>query len=235
MNKLVTHKDIGAPDLPRRPDIATVMNNALAPYHIIDEWKGLECLMWDVRNMLARESATGELRVLKTKDQAKRFQLHCRTHEILDELPTNDLLLAKFQAVTTAIMTEPKPQERKYLLGAMLDVLGIPASDSIGNYINGLSWMLADVQPDDNERRSYKPPRWIPLPAIADAVNRIWETCRDNHYGRPPLPAYVLEECIRSRCNLAHVRYRIAEIGRARQGLQKIIAATDDSYPPDDE
>ena len=50
--------------------------------------------------------------------------------------------------------------------------------------------------------------------------------------GKPPPIAMLLEELTQSRASLARTRYQIAELGSDRLALTKIVAATDDSYPP---
>ncbi len=209
------------------------MNLALAPYRLLDELGSARRIAFEVRDLVDLDQ--GELVALqKATDPAERWKLHCRAYGALEEMPQPEKIVGAFRNVSAAIATEPIAKEKKLLIGMLLNGLFVRSGEEADGYISTLSWMLAEVQPDDFERSAFpKPPKWIPLPALADAISRIWKTRRDN-YGRPPPIAEVLEECTKSRHNLALVRREIIKIGKTHNALREIVAATEDSYPPED-
>jgi hypothetical protein len=229
--QLVTSGNGGPPD---QPDVSDIMTAALAPYRVLDDWGPARCAVFEARGLLEREN--GKLTVLeRTTDPEQRWQLHLRAYGALEAMPPNDQLIAAHKAVRMAIQTEPTARERKLMVGLMLDGFAIKNDATIDGYISTVSYILADTPPDDVERSaaSLKPPRWIPLPAIADAIKRMWLKYRAD-YGRPPPIPMLLEELTASRAELARTRNQIAEIGIARKALNEIAAATEDSYSPED-
>jgi hypothetical protein len=212
------------------------MNAALAPYRVLDDWGPARRAIFDARFLLDRDRHRALAVLERTTDPAERWKLHSRAHDVLDEMPSNEQLVAAHKAVTKAIETEPSARERKLMIGLMLDGFCISNSPTVDGYISILSYIPSDIPPDDFERSAaiLKPPRWIPLPAIADTIKRMllkWGA----DYGKPPPIAMLLEELTQSRASLARTRYQIAELGSARLALTKIVAATDDSSPPEED
>ena len=74
---------------------------------------------------------------------------------------------------------------------------------------------------------------WIPIPALAAAIEQLWRTHRGN-FGRPPPIPEVIEICTRYRQELGRLISDIVTVGRTRRRLTEIVRATEDSYPDDD-
>ncbi len=152
MSDLVTRKD-SRPDQPHRPDVSTVMNTALAPFRLHNEWSKPIGIAWNAYDLVARDR-DGELVALKhAADQPQRWQLHCRAYSLLEELPTQDQIVAAYEALRVAIMTEPTVKQKQLLLGLLLDGCSIKAGPDIDKYIQLLTWMLGDCPPSGNNRR----------------------------------------------------------------------------------
>src|SRR5229473_1333149 len=233
MSDLVTRKD-SRPDQPHRPDVSTVMNTALAPFRLHNEWSKPIGIAWNAYDLVARDR-DGELVALKhAADQPQRWQLHCRAYSLLEELPTQDQIVAAYEALRVAIMTEPTVKQKQLLLGLLLDGCSIKAGPDIDKYIQLLTWMLGDCPPSEAERRGHPaPPRWIPLAAIAKAIKHVLAT-RRNDDGRPVPIAEFLDECCNNRRKLISARSDIRQVGLTHQRLTEIVKATEDSYPDDD-
>jgi hypothetical protein len=184
---------------------------------------------------LVERNSNGELVALKqATERAERFQLHCRAYEVLDELPPKDEFVAAYKVVDEAINIKPAPKQYQLLAGIMLDGLAIKAGDDTDGFIQALSWCLVDAEPDAYERSSGPtPPPWIPIPALAAAVQELWRTHRGN-FGRPPAIPEIIELCTRYRQDLVRLRSDILNLGRAQHRLGEIVKATDDSYPEED-
>ncbi|WP_375791101.1 hypothetical protein ACE102_03165 [Bradyrhizobium sp. vgs-9] len=232
MNKIVIPPNTGAVDAPRRLSVSAMMDQALKPFHVVDDLSDAIRLASTVRDLVARGSG-GDLIALRTTDPAERWELHCRAYEMVEVLPAAASIRVAFDVVHTSITTRPTEREKLALIGAMLGGCGIRSTPDVDSYIQGLAWMLGDCAVDrDIEWFNDRKP-WLPLPAIAAAVRKIWSERRDD-YGRPVPIADFLDECRRYSSELVHHRSRVANLGVTHRCLSEIVKATEDSYPEED-
>jgi hypothetical protein len=139
-------------------------------------------------------------------------------------LPPLAEIEAAHKAVEHTLRVKPQPADYQLLGAKMLDALGIKGGDDTDAYVEALAWTLADVWPANWE--SSGTPRWIPIPALAKAVKRIWQD-RDSweHFGgtkRPPIPD-ILEHCKDYRRDLVYVRNAVGLLGDTQKRLGRII------------
>ncbi|RXG97322.1 hypothetical protein EAS61_15100 [Bradyrhizobium zhanjiangense] len=130
MTRLVNPMSANAPAAPRRPDVATAMHSALAPYKILDQLSQARGTLTTLKYTLLRREGR-ELTVLKhlPTDRKQRFELHCLAHEALDQMPQHTQLVAAHKTITGLVMTKPNTRELSWFIGAMLDGLSIRAGD----------------------------------------------------------------------------------------------------------
>jgi hypothetical protein len=207
---------------PRRPNVAKIMAAALAPYSAADDLS--EEAINRNSDLLVREG--GQLKVLKhlPAEREKRFDLHCRAHEVLESFPPPRQMIEAYCSVKSAIATKPTSRECKFMAGLMLDGLGIRAGDEIDGYIQMLAYALSDNDLDRSQR-------WMPLSAIARAVKQVCTTYGET-YGRPPPISTVLQRSIESLFELRVVKLKMESIGRTLADFSEIAKATEDSYDP---
>jgi hypothetical protein len=207
---------------PNRPNVAKLMSAALAPYHALDGISDKP--IYQYRDLLERED--GELRVLKhlPAERAKRFSLHCRAYEAMECFPPHRELAPRYRCLKKAIETKPSSKECKFMLGLLLDGLGIKAGGEVDGWISMAAIALADIDPDGTRKE------WMPLAAIARTVRQVVMTHGET-YGRPPPISTILQRCESNLCELIMMKREFDSIGLALIDFRKIIKATEDSYP----
>jgi hypothetical protein len=215
----------------RQLSVAKVMDVALAPFRLREELTDAKLLAWQVRHLVERNS-DGEIVALKrATDQPQRWRLH-DAHEAIDMMPPLKQIHSAYQTIANSIITKPTYTERKMLAGMLLDGCGIRADEGTAAWVEAVAWTLGECERRTTEFFDNRKP-WMPMPAIAAAIRKIWLTQRDN-YGRPIPIADFLDECGRHSSDLLSLQMDIINIGRTHQRLTQIVQATDDSYPDDD-
>jgi hypothetical protein len=209
---------------PTRTDVATLMNSALAPFNLQEQWCGPIWAARDAASFIAVDK-DGELVALG--DQVDWIESRARALEIQQKLPPLAEIEAAHKAVDQTLRVKPTPEEYQLLGAKMLDVLGIRGGDDTDAYTEALGWTLAEVWPTTWERG----PAWIPIPALAKAIKRIWQD-RDSwdHFGgtkRPPIPD-IVESCRDYRSELVGVLGQIDMLGRTQKRLGRIIRTVND-------
>ncbi|MFH0295671.1 hypothetical protein AAFX91_00305 [Bradyrhizobium sp. 31Argb] len=204
-----------------RTDVATLMNSALAPFILQEQWCSSIQAARDAAPFLAGDK-DGELVALS--DNADWRASRNRALEIQESLPPPAEIEAAYQAVDQTLRVKPVSGEYQLLASKMLDVLGIKGGDDTDAYVEALAWTLSDVWRAKGD--SADTPHWIPIPALAKAVDRVWQY-RDSwyHFGgtkRPPLPD-IVDHCKEYRRDLVNVRDGIDMLGRTRKRLSQII------------
>jgi hypothetical protein len=215
---------------PGAPDVAAIMNSALAPFKFFEQWSRSGAL--EAAAKFTAVDEYGDLVALGY--DVDWIASRARAVEIQNQLPPLAEIAAAHKSVDQAIRVEPASGEYQLLASKMLDVLGIKGGDDTDAYVEALAMMLADVDPDINDWPDT--PRWVPIPAFAKAVKRIWSD-RDawEHFGgtkRPPIPD-IVERCRDYRRDLFRVRDRIELLSHTQQQLGQIIERVD-SYEADD-
>jgi hypothetical protein len=203
------------------PDVATLMNTALAPFTLRDQWCGSIQAARDAATFLAVGKDGG---LIALSDDADWIASRARAVEIRQKLPPHAELLAAYNAVDQTLRVKPASAEYQLLASKMLDVLGIKGGDDTEAYVEAMAWTLSDVWRANGDPSDT--PGWIPIPAFAKAIKRIWQD-RDSwdHFGgtkRPPIPD-IVEHCKDYRRDLVDVRNSIDMIGRTRKRLGQII------------
>ncbi len=230
---LTAHSNGGPPDKPRQPSYAAVMKTTaeLYGFTLSTEFLAAKRAVDEVKDLLVREGDSFRPVPLPI-ERADRFKLHCRAYDAIDQIPIRSLADAKSE-ISRAIHTKPLMPERCWLMGTMLNILGIRAGDDTDGYIEALAFELGNFQPDRSDWHLGLP-TWVPSYAIAHGVRRICTLKRGENYGRPPPIWEVLEKCRESRVVLHRVLQEINQVGRSWKFLKKIVQATEDSYPPED-
>jgi hypothetical protein len=133
-----------------------------------------------------------------------------------------------------ARITAPTEKQKIALIGVMLGGCGIRSTPDVDSYISALSWMLDDCPINRDIELYLGRKRWMPLPAIAATVRKVWTNRRED-YGRPIPIAEFIDECGRHSSLLLYERSRIETFGRMHCSLSAIVKATEDAEPPDDD
>jgi hypothetical protein len=224
---------VGHPiDRPRHGDI---LRHAVAPLRARKDWQAAIDAAYDASTVVRRDGA-GELIVLKhplTPEYS--FGLGLEADEHLEKLPPNEIIQAALDQIEAALTVKPTIESYHLLIGVLLDGLCIKAGDDVDGYIDGLGYLLEDVAPSRVER-GFKPPRWIPIPALAAAVEELLRTYRAT-YGKPPPNPDVIDLCARFRIQLLQFQNLLITVWNTRQSLVEInngIAASDDDVVDDD-
>jgi hypothetical protein len=233
MNKIVIPPTGGAVDKPRRLDIGAMMEQALQPFRIAKDLSDAMYRASAERDLVAR-SPEGRLIALDTTDPAARWQLYCRAQDALDELPPLASIKEAYHTVNNSIITAPTEKQKIALIGVMLGGCGIRSTPDVDSYISALSWMLDDCPINRDIELYLGRKRWMPLPAIAATVRKVWTNRRED-YGRPIPIAEFIDECGRHSSLLLYERSRIETFGRTHCSLSAIVKATEDAEPPDDD
>jgi hypothetical protein len=166
-----------------------------------------------------------------TDDPVERRKLYSRAAAAHGDLPEQPEIIAAFRAVDGAVRTKPSPDDYHLMAGILLNGLFIPASETGDGFMEMLAFELAEVFPDVNDGRGA--PRWIPIPAVAAAIQHTVRTFRGN-YGKPPYIPEIIEFCRDQRLSLVTLRNNIVFVGRTQQRLCKLLEAIEDRYPEDD-
>jgi hypothetical protein len=223
---LVTHT-------PSQLSIPQMMGMALAPFRLSDQLAGAFEIAHGARSLVKAEN--GKLVALQqAKTKEARFSLHCAAYNAVSELPSKTVIVNSWLSIKKAIDTKPSEHDLGLLLGKFLDVLQIKPGPQIDDYVETLAWKLMECPKQSSESRASKRRPWMPIPAIAAAVNKFWETY-EVQFGKPPSIPDVLRECGRHSDNLICLFEEIHELGLTQGRLVKLVAATDDSYPDGDD
>lgn len=215
---------------PTGRNTATVMQAALAPFKLKEQW----CSQIQAAERAAEFVAydkDGSLVALS--DDADWKASRARAVEIQAQLPPLSEIEAAYAAVDRSIRVKPAPQDYEFMLAMMLDVFGIRAGDGLDAYAEILALELAEVHPGDWERGV---PLWIPIAALAKAIRRMWrDRAAWNHYGRQmPFPD-LLDLCVDARRDLVGVRDKVVLLGRTQHRLGRIIEVVNASEAEDDD
>jgi hypothetical protein len=213
--------DIITPAGQTRTDVATLMNSALAPFNLQEQWSGP---IWAAEDAAPFVAVDKEGELVALSDDADWKASRDRALEIQKNLPPPAEIEAAYNAVDQAIRIKPRSEEYQLLGSKMLDVLGIKGGDDTDAYVEALAWSLADVWPGKGDPGDT--PLWIPIPALAKAVKRVWaDHASWDHFGgtkRPPIP-HIVERCGDYRRDLVSVRWQIDMLGRTQKRLGRII------------
>jgi hypothetical protein len=221
----------GNAQLVQRPSSGEIMAQALAPLKLADRWSGPIRIAEKAKDLVAVDNE-GMFVALRTTDPAERMKLYHRANDAHGDLPDKREITAAFRIVEDAIQIEPKPDDYYLLGGLMLNAIFINASETGDGFMEMLALALADVWPDVNDGRST--PGWIPIPALAAAVERIARTFRGN-YGKPPYIADIIEMCRDKRRSLVCLRHNLLLVGRTQQRLGKLLDALEATMPEMDD
>lgn len=202
-------------------DVATLMNSALAAFSLQEQWSGP---IWAARDAAPFVAVDKDGELVALGDNVDWGTSRDRALEIQNKLPPLAEIAAAYKAVDQTLRVKPISEEYQLLTSKMLDVLGIKGGDDTDAYTEALAWNLAEVWPEAWERGDV--PRWIPIPALAKAIKRVWND-RDSwdHFGgtkRPPIPD-IVEHCKDYRRDLVNVRDSIDMLGRTQKRLGRII------------
>ncbi len=234
MNDLIVPPGGGPPDQ-RQLDIGTLMERALVPMRLADEWRQPIALTYksEVASLVERDRDGALATLRRTTGRQARWQLNITAYSVREELPTRAKILHACQVVRRAITIEPACRQAQLMVGMMLDGCAIKAGDDTDGYISALTWMLRDCAPRPEERYGRQPPRWMPVPAIANAIRDVWSTRRVD-YGRPIAIAEFLDLCAKHRRRLTQLRADLHRVALTHRALSEIVEATDDAYSPSD-
>jgi hypothetical protein len=199
-------------------DVATIMNTALAPFTIRDQWGSAIEAAWKARDSVAVDK-DGDLVALG--DAVDWHASRARAVEIQKQLPPHAEIVAAYKAVDRSLRVKPAPEDYQLLTMKMLDVLGLRGGDDLDAYAEAMAWSLAEAWSDHHDQ-----PHWIPIPALAKAIKRTWEDRESwNHFGgtrRPPIPD-IVDRCKDYRQDLAIARNSLNMLGRTSKRLEQII------------
>jgi hypothetical protein len=211
---------------PTRTDVATLMDAALAPFTVRDQWCGPIRAAMEAAPFVAVDR-DGELVALA--NNVDWIASRARALEIQNQLPPLAEIAAVYKAVDQTLRVKPASGEYQLIASKMLDVLGIRGGDDTDAYVEAMSWTLQEAWPAAWERGDM--PNWIPIPALAKAVKRTWADRNSwDHFGgtkRPPIPD-IVEHCKDYRRDLAGVRDQIDMLGRTQKRLGQIIRTVND-------
>jgi hypothetical protein len=222
------------PHLPgQQINIPQMMGMALAPFRLGDQLQDAFESAHQSRELVKVEN--GKLVALqRATTKEARWQLHCDAYHAFDWMPSSDVLQGHFKSLKRAIVVKPSDHDMGLLLGKFVDVLQIRPGAQTDDYVHALSWKLSECPRQPSETYFHRRKSWMPVPAIAAAINHFWDTYSPK-YGRPPDLPDVLNECGRRCDRLIELHDRIDELGRTQATLGMIIKATDDSYPDDED
>ena len=100
---------------------------------------------------------------------------------------------------------KPTSGEYQLLISKMLDVLSIKGCDGIDAYVETVAWTLGDVWRANWESDDI--PEWVPIPALAKTIKRIWEDRASwDNFGKPPPLPDIVDRSRNYRRDLAMVR-----------------------------
>ena len=198
------------------------MNAALAPFALRDSWWAP---LWAARDAATFVALGDDDELVALGDDVDWIASRDRALEIQNELPPLAEIEAAYKQVDQHLRVKPAPEEYRLFASKMLlDVLGIRGGDDLDSYLECLAWTMADVWPENWERSST--PGWIPIPAFAKAIKRVWEDRESwEHFGgtkRPPIPD-IVERCKDYRRDLVSWRADINLIGTTQKRLGQII------------
>jgi hypothetical protein len=204
----------------RSLDVATLMNTALAPFTLRDQWCSAIQEARRAKDFVT-VGADGELVALS--DDADWIASRTRAIEIRQKLPPHAEIVAAYRAANHALRVKPSSGEYQLLTSKMLDVLGIKGGDDTDAYVEAMAWTLADVW--RGNRDPSDAPEWIPIPAFAKAIKRTWgDRAAWNHFGRPPAIPSIIEHCKDYRRDLVYARDNIDMLARTSHRLDTIIS-----------
>jgi hypothetical protein len=169
----------------------------------------------------------------RAKTKEARFSVHCEAYDFNERLPPDQVVISAYQSVARALAAKPSEEERAQLVGEALDVWMINP-DAAAEYGERLIYKLVECPKQPKERLFHRRKQWFAVPVIAGAFDHLLDTYRPT-YGKPPSIPDVLEECGRQSDRLIDLHDQIVSLGRTKALLGKIIKATEDSYPDDDE
>jgi hypothetical protein len=213
--------------------IPEMMGTALAPFRLSDQLADAFEIAHGARSLVKAEN--GKLVALQqAKTKEARFDLHCAAYDAVSVLPPKTVIVTSWLSVKNAINTKPTGQDLGLLLGKFLDVLQIKPGPQTDDYVETLAWKLMECPKQSSESRASKRRPWMPVPAIAAAVNKFWETY-EVQFGKPPSIPEVLRECGRHSDRLICLFEEIHQLGLTQGRLVKIVAVTEDSYPDGDD
>jgi hypothetical protein len=212
--------------------IPEMMGTALAPFQLSDQLAEAFAIASEARDLVQVVNRRFVALQRATTKEA-RFDLHCAAYDAVSVLPPKAVIVSSWLSVKNAINTKPKVQDLGLLLGKFLDVLQIKSGPQTDDYVDTLAWKLMECPKQSSESRASKRHPWIPVPAIAAAVNKFWETY-EVQYGNPPSIPEVLRECGRHSDSLICLFEEIHELGLTQGRLTKLVALTKDSYPDED-
>jgi hypothetical protein len=212
--------------------IRAMMSTALAPFRLFDELDDAFESARGARDLVKVEKGKFVALQLATTKEA-RFRVHCDAHEAIDWMPPGDAIKGHFLSIKKAITTKPSDQDIGLLLSKFVDVLQIKPGSQVDDYVEALSWKLSECPRQRAETHFRRRRPYMPVPAIAAAINFFWDTY-SSKYGRPPDIPDVLNECGKHTDRLIDLYDRVDNLGRTQARLGMIIKATEDSYPDAD-
>ncbi|UGY03264.1 hypothetical protein [Bradyrhizobium quebecense] len=215
-----------------QPKIGTVMSAALTPYRLAEQFS--ICTALDIERETKQLLTPANKALVRaavaspptTFDQAT-FNLWSAASDLIEKLPTTVQIEAATIEIATAISTAPTERQIQYLIGAMLDGLGIVASDANDGYIGALTYTLSELEPSADERQhATDVPCHIPVAALARTVKHLWQSYGET-YGRPPPISQIRDHCATGRYKLIVMRDNIGRIAHQRRVLQYVVAVTE--------
>ncbi|WP_161855589.1 hypothetical protein [Bradyrhizobium sp. CCBAU 051011] len=152
-----------------RTGVAAIMNTALAPFILQEQWCGP---IWAARDAASFVAVDKDGDLIALGDNIDWIASRARAVEIQQKLPPLADIAAAYKTVDQTLRVKPASGEYQLLASKMLDVLGIKGGDDTDAYVEALAWTLAEVWRANGDPSGT--PGWIPIPAFAKAVQHIW-------------------------------------------------------------